>query len=89
MRFEYCESSRNSLVYTRAIQGRTGEQLIALELMGHIAIPYEWKELVFHRGCFFFFENWKQDLLQEEKNARREDTPSSPHLLTPFGGKFR
>ena len=25
--------------------------MIALELVGHVAIPYSWKEFVFHRGC--------------------------------------
>ena len=27
--------------------------MVALELMGHVAIPYSWKEFVFHRGCSF------------------------------------
>ena len=49
-RFEYGESSRNSLVFLRAIQGHTGVQLMAPDLMGHVAIPCIWKEFVFHRG---------------------------------------
>ena len=28
-------------------------KLMAPELMGHIAIPFNWKEIVFHRGCSF------------------------------------
>ena len=47
-RFEYCESSKNSLVYIRANQGHTGVNMIALGLMGHVAIPHTWKEFVFH-----------------------------------------
>ena len=27
--------------------------LIAPELMGHVAIPYTWKEFLFHRGCSY------------------------------------
>ena len=35
--FEYCVNSENSLMYIRAIQGHTGENMIA-ELMGQVAI---------------------------------------------------
>ena len=52
-RFQYCQNSRNILLYIRAIQGHTGGNLIAPELMGHVAIPYKWKEFLFHRGCSF------------------------------------
>ena len=44
---------KNSLLYVRAIQGHTGGNLTAPELMGHVAIPYKWKEFLFHRGCSF------------------------------------
>ena len=53
MRFQYCMSSTNSLLCTRAIHGHTGGNLIAPELMGHVATPYKWKEFLFHRGCSF------------------------------------
>ena len=46
-------TSVNFLLYIRAIQGHTGGNLIAPELMGHVAIPYKWKEILFHRGCSF------------------------------------
>ena len=39
-----------NLWYIRAIQGHTGGNLMALVLMGHVAIPYKWKEFLFHRG---------------------------------------
>ena len=35
MRFQYCMNSNKSLLYIRAIQGHTGGNLIAPELMGH------------------------------------------------------
>ena len=40
MRFQHCMNSKKSLLYIRAIQGNTGGNLIAPELMGHVAIPY-------------------------------------------------
>ena len=52
MRFKYCQNSPpNCFLYIRAIQGHTGGNLKALELMGHVAIPYKWKEFLFHSGC--------------------------------------
>ena len=44
MRFEYCESSKGSLLYIRAIQGHTGGIMIAPELSGHVDIVWNWKE---------------------------------------------
>ena len=84
--FEYCESSKNSLVYIRPIQGHSGGNMIAPELMGHVAIPHNGKELVFHRGCSFNINSiLETDLLLEEEKARREDKPSSSHLSTLSG----
>ena len=31
-----------------AFQGHTGGNMMAPELMGHVTIPYNWKEFVFH-----------------------------------------
>ena len=50
-RFLYCKNSRDILMYIRACQGHTGGNVIAPELMGHVAVPYKWKEFLFHRGC--------------------------------------
>ena len=44
------KNSRDVLLHFRAIQGHTGGNVIAPELMGHVAIPYKWKEFLFHRG---------------------------------------
>ena len=52
-RFQYCKNSRDVFLYIRAIQGHTGGNVTALELMGHVAIPYKWKEFLFHRGCSY------------------------------------
>ena len=60
---------------------------MALELMGHVAIPYGWKEFVLHRGWSFkpqLYSGNKSHLL-DEKKAQREDTLSSSHFLTLFG----
>ena len=53
MRFQYCRNSISSLLYICVIRGHTGGNLKAPELMGHVAIPYKWKEFLFHRGCSF------------------------------------
>ena len=37
----------------RAIQGHTGGKLTALELLGHVALPYNRKEFILHKGCSF------------------------------------
>ena len=39
-RFQYCQNSCSLLLYIRAIQGNTGENLIKPELMGHVAILF-------------------------------------------------
>ena len=41
------------LLYFRAIQGHTGGGMIPPNLMRHVAIPYIWKEFLFHRGCSY------------------------------------
>ena len=49
--FQYCKNFRDVLLYLRASHRHTGGNVIAPELMGHVAIPYKWKEFLFHRGC--------------------------------------
>ena len=44
---------KNVLFFIRATHGHTGGDLIALDFMGHVAIPYRWKKFLFHRGCSF------------------------------------
>ena len=39
-RFDYCEDSKKSLAYFRAIQGHSGETSIDADLMVYIRIPY-------------------------------------------------
>ena len=39
-------------MYFRASQGHTGE-MILFEMLGHVLIPHNWKEFVFHRGSSF------------------------------------
>ena len=49
---------KNVSLYIRAIQGHTGGNLTALELMGHVAIPYKIrKEFQFHRGCSYHVQS--------------------------------
>ena len=74
-----CMNSRNVLLYIRAILGRTGGNLIAPELMGHVAIPYTRKEFLFHRGCSFdvhFNPHIRTDRWRTGNQSRKTD-----HLL--------
>ena len=40
-------------MYVRAIQGHSGGELIAPELMNYVAVPLRWKELKYHVGSSF------------------------------------
>ena len=53
-RFEYCTNSNNNLLYARAIQGRSGGELIA------VAIPLRWKEFLYHVGRSFTVNSIRQ-----------------------------
>ena len=77
MRFQYCMNSNNYSLFFRAIQGHTDGNLMAPELMGHVAVPHKWKEFLFLRGC-------SSSSLEDEK-AKKEDRPSSSHLSTRLG----
>ena len=61
--------------------------MIALELMGHVARPYNRKEFVFHIEVVLSTStpSLRQDSLLEEEKARREDKPSSSHFPTLLG----
>ena len=79
-------NSKNSLLYFRVIQGHTGGNLIAPELMGHVAIPYKWKESLFHRGCSFNVTSILTSGLRagvRESKEGRQTTFFTP--LNPFG----
>ena len=56
-RIEYCEDSKNSLAYFRAIQGHTGGIPIDPELMECIRIPFNWKRFIYHRLCSFTIQS--------------------------------
>ena len=77
-------NSKIFLLYTRVIQGQTGGNLIALELMGQVAFPYKRKDFLFHRGCSFAITSiLKSGLIaggRESKDGRQTIffTPSQP-----------
>ena len=50
-RFQHCKNSQDVRLYSRAVQGHIGGNVIAPELMGHVAVPFRWKEFLFHGGC--------------------------------------
>ena len=52
-RFQKSKNSREVLLFILAIQGHTGGNVIAPELVGHVAIPHICKEFLGHRGCSY------------------------------------
>ena len=85
-RFQYCKNSENVLLYIRAIQGHTGGNLTAPELMGHVAIPHKLKEFRFHRGCSHDVQSILRSGLivgGRESKERRQTIFFTP--LNPFG----
>ena len=50
--------------------------------MGHILIPYCWKEIYFHRSCSFSI----QSILGKESKGGPQTIFFTP--LNPFGGDF-
>ena len=47
-RFPYCVNSNNNHLYVRAIQGHSGGDLIAPELLNYVAFPLGWKQCLCH-----------------------------------------
>ena len=87
-RFDYWVNSKNSLMHIRAIQGHTGGNMSAPELMGHVAIPHNWKEFVFHLGCSFNIK----PILETRLIARGRESKEGRQtifltLLSPLGEK--
>ena len=86
MRFQCCMKFKHFLLYFRAIQGHNGWNMKEPELMGHVAVPYKWKEFLFHRGCSFHVTSILKTRLiaggRESKQGRQAIffTP-----LNPFG----
>ena len=72
------EFTQNSSLNNRVIQGHTGGSLTAPELMGHVAIPFKWKEFLFDRGCSF-------DVTSILKSGRKRKQRKKADHLNPFG----
>ena len=80
--FNIAKNSNSDLLYVRAIHGHSGEQLIAPELMNHVAIPFRWTEILYHRGSSLNVNSIpspKQDLSQVERTGKKDDNQQSSH----------
>ena len=84
--FQYCENSKSVSWYFRAIQGHTGGHMIAPELMGHVALPYKWKEFLFHRGCSYNVQPiLKSGLIAGGRGSKQGGQTIFFTPLNPFG----
>ena len=60
--------------------------MIAPALMGHVAIPYNWKEFVFHRGCSFNINSsFETGLIVGGGESKEERQTIIFTPLNPFG----
>ena len=81
-RIEYCEDSKNSLAYFRAIQAHSAGIPNDRELKDYIRILFKWKEFIFHRCCFSASSlSLKTDWFWVERKATKDDRLSSTHHL--------
>ena len=85
-RFRYCKNSRDVLLYIRAIQGHTGGNVIAPELMGHVAIPYKMERIpVSSRMLWCHFNPQIRTHRRRTRKQRRKTDHLLRHLSTHAG----
>ena len=77
-----CKIAKKCWAYLRALQGHTGGTAIAPEMMGHVLLPYRWKEFLYHEGCSFDMKSILEHGGKETKEGRRTIFFSP---LNPFG----
>ena len=84
--FQCCTNYNNVVLFLRAIQGYSGGELIAPELMNHVAFPLRWEEFQYDRGSSFILSNTLQAGLIEGGKTPKEGRQTvffTP--LDPFG----
>ena len=81
VRFEYCETSQNELVYVRAIQGHSGGETLSREFMNHVLLPLKWKDIKYHKGSVFNMKSNMADGLIPGGNKSGRHTVFSLHLV--------
>ena len=50
-RFQYCTDSAGTIIYLRALQGRSGRNLIDPTLQDNVVIPSNFFQYIYHVGC--------------------------------------
>ena len=81
---QYCKNSCDVLLYIRAIPGHTGGDVIASELMGHVAVPLRWEEFLHHRGSSFELDINSSSRTHRKRKGqgKKGDKQYSSHLQT-------
>ena len=69
-RFLYCADSNNNVLCVRVIQGHSGGELVAPELLNHVAIPPGWKEKSCHVRSSFSVNSILQAGGKDTKEGR-------------------
>ena len=60
--------------------------MISLELMGHVAIPYKWKDFLFHRRCSCDMQSIiRSGLITRGRKGKEGRQNTFRALLNPFG----
>ena len=81
VRFECCETFQNDLVYVRAIQGHSGGETIAPDLMNHVLLTLKWKDIMYHKGSIFNMKSIIADGLVPGGKESGRQTKFSLHLI--------
>ena len=59
-------------ILIRAIQGHIGRNLIEPGMLGHVAVLFDWQQILFHRGCSFSLKLILEAVLIAGRKESRE-----------------
>ena len=88
-RIQYCKHSCHDLLYVRAVQGHTGGEVMAPELMGQVTVPFNGKELIFHRGFALNSKSISGAGLVAGEKESKEERQTVFSSLTDSPGRLR
>ena len=84
-RFQHCTNSNNSPLYVRAIQVHSGGELIAPDLMNHVAMPLRCEEFLYHSENSCTVNSFLQGLIEGAKDTEEGRQTVFFTSSEPFG----